>query len=331
MPLQTSSLITRKQLACLTGGKVDGAQHTNILNVGTPFMYCGGSAIGIKQGIVHHMCLKEAQNTALPHSVNEPFEVWKQRMKSGNERCINALSHQVNPIPVFWEPKSQEGKCAVAGTGAKGVVYVGHWKIDYVENLIGREVEKLNRERVALIRLSFVSYNHTWHEIIDECQDKSPGDIRSIYSKNREDDESSYEGCVVEGSVNEQDLLNMVTAIFKNTDIGTAMVRQVFELVADQIGVPRLPKPMKRLIRGHLGYLVSESADSEKKGKGMMNNSSVLPINISHKSLLFCTIQTCIRYLVVWGVIHCQLRSHPLCHLKICLTMDTTTNQSLLI
>lgn len=68
---------------------MDGAQHTNILNVGTPFMYCGGSAIGMKQGIVHHMCLKEAQNTALPDSVNEPFEVWKQRMKSGNERCIN--------------------------------------------------------------------------------------------------------------------------------------------------------------------------------------------------------------------------------------------------
>lgn len=267
MPLQTSALITRKQLACLTGGKVDGAQHTNILNVGTPFMYCGGSAIAMKQGVVHHICLKEGQNTPLPDSITKPFEVWKQRMKSGNEHCINVLAQQANPIPIFWEPKSQEGKSVVAGTSAKGVVYAGHWKINHVEDLIGKGVEKLNRERIALIRLSFVRYNHTWHEIIEECKDKTPAQIRSTYFKKKDDDKSSNKGCIsCDGSENEQEVLKL--------------------LVADIIGMLKLSKKMKDLAKKHLKSIAKEAND-KKKGKDVTNCSFAVPMNLSQKSSLF--------------------------------------------
>ena len=56
-PILTSALITRWQLACLMGGKDDGKlKHRNILEVGTPIAYCGGPALGIKNGIINHMC-----------------------------------------------------------------------------------------------------------------------------------------------------------------------------------------------------------------------------------------------------------------------------------
>lgn len=67
MTIKSSALITRKQLACLTGGKVDKIQQSNALNVGTPFPYCGGRAVAIKGGMVHLICLKEKQSSGIHH------------------------------------------------------------------------------------------------------------------------------------------------------------------------------------------------------------------------------------------------------------------------
>ena len=59
-----SSLITRKQLHCLTGGVHGG--YKNPLNVGTPMLDCGGRAIATKDGLIQHICIKEDMNHPLP-------------------------------------------------------------------------------------------------------------------------------------------------------------------------------------------------------------------------------------------------------------------------
>jgi hypothetical protein len=180
MQLKTSALITRKQLACLTGGNVDGVKHKNTLKVGTPITYCGGGALGVKQGTLHHMCLKEYQNHPLPESIADDFWVYKRGMKGGNVNCVHVLAQQTNPIPIFWEPASQEGKSHVDGMKANGVVYVGHWEIIEVENCIENTFRYKGSERIAKICMRYHFYSDRWSSVIDVCQDKTPKAILSL-------------------------------------------------------------------------------------------------------------------------------------------------------
>lgn len=210
-PIFTSALITCWQLACLMGGKdVGKLKHRNILKVGTPIAYCGGSALGMKNGIIHHMCLKEEYNYPMPESADLVFkEVYKMGMKGPkSERCLSILEKQRRAIPIFWEPISQERRSPVAGTNSRGVVYAGHWKIIEVENHaqepiymppFGDPLTVDNKPRIAVIHLKFQHYNHRWSNIINHCQDKTPYEIKDVDFANIDGPET-FTGGVFESS-----------------------------------------------------------------------------------------------------------------------------------
>ncbi|KAL3803805.1 hypothetical protein HJC23_003967 [Cyclotella cryptica] len=181
-PLQKSALITRKQLGCLTGGKIDTVQHKNILGVGTPINCYGGPAIGIKNGVVHHMCLKENRNHPIPNSSNEDFLVYKEPENRSVDHKLNVLKqiHHHPPIPIFWEPVSQDTRSTTIGNNAKGVAYIGHWRVNRVEDLSNNPVTIKGKQRIALICLRFHYYSQIWSNIIDFCHDKTCHEIKII-------------------------------------------------------------------------------------------------------------------------------------------------------
>lgn len=190
--LKKSALITRKQLGCLTGGKIDNVQHENILGVGTPIHCYGGSAIGIKKGVIHHMCLKEDRNHPIPKSSYEDFLVYKEPEKGSMDHRMNALKRacQHPPIPIFWEPVYQNGKSTAFDTIAKGVAYIGHWRVTRVDDLRDNPVMIKGRQRIALICLKFHDYNQRWSDIIDLCHDKACSEIKKINFQHFPQDES---------------------------------------------------------------------------------------------------------------------------------------------
>jgi hypothetical protein len=183
MPLPTSALITRKQLACLTGGNVNGVQQRNILKVGTPVQYCGGRAIAIKNGTIHHVCLKEGRNHPMPESVEEEFLIYKEPEDAVKDAALSALKQAASnnsTIPIFWEPKLQKGKNCVHGMSAKGVMYIGHWTVTEVEDLTENLIKILDRPRNALVHLEFNCYSHYWSNIIDNACRLSCQEIGSV-------------------------------------------------------------------------------------------------------------------------------------------------------
>jgi hypothetical protein len=192
MILKKSALITRKKLGCLTGGKIDNVQHENILGVGTPIHCYGGSAIGIKKGVIHHMCLKENRNHPIPNSSYEDFLVYKEPEKGLTDHRMNALrqAYQHPPIPIFWEPISQNGKSTTNDKIAKGVSYIGHWRVTRVDDLWDNPVVIKGKQRIALICLKFHDYNQRWSNIIAFCHDKACIEIKTINFQHLLQDES---------------------------------------------------------------------------------------------------------------------------------------------
>ena len=183
--IRSSALITRMQLACLTGGKVNQHQYGNILKVDTPMGYCGGRAIATKNGKVHHICIKEELNCPYPSSYKEQFVMYRIAPGNGSmqQRDIELLrrwlptrsitteegSEPHPPIPIFWQPTDQ--KCTA-------VIYLGHWNIVHIEEL--RSVKYLDITRCAKLYFDFDRYDDNWENVIELCKDKSPDQIKEM-------------------------------------------------------------------------------------------------------------------------------------------------------
>lgn len=177
--IRKSSLITRKQLACLTGGKVDKHQMGNPLNVGTPITYCGGPAIAISNGKIHHICIKEAKNYPRPQSTREQFVMYRLAPKNNGEnqqRDIELLLREQTTtpnviVPIFWEPANQSGQ--------KKVTYLGHWKLQRIEDLRDRHFHYNGSRRCAKLHFDFNHFNERWEDIINLCCDKTVEQIKA--------------------------------------------------------------------------------------------------------------------------------------------------------
>jgi hypothetical protein len=185
--IRSSALITRMQLACLTGGKVNQHQYRNILKVDTPMGYCGGRAIATKNGKVHHICIKEELNCPYPSSYKEQFVMYRIAPGNGSmqQRDIELLRRWLPtrssttdeegplethpPIPIFWQPTHQ--KCTA-------VIYLGHWNIAHIEEL--RSFKYLDIPRCAKLYFDFDHYDDNWEQIIEICKDKSPDQIKEM-------------------------------------------------------------------------------------------------------------------------------------------------------
>lgn len=174
-PLRQSCLITREQLHCITGGKRGG--HKNPLKVGTPMGFCGGPAIAMSGGKVHHICLKWSMNYPLPKSEGEPFLMYRRAKANdtSQQRDVQQLAdypyRDHPPIPVFWEPEDQEGT---------KVRYVGHWKVVDIEDHSDKPITYLEIPRSAVLKLSYVDFDSRWDRIIRDCQDKEPSEIKAM-------------------------------------------------------------------------------------------------------------------------------------------------------
>eukprot|EP00984_Skeletonema_dohrnii_P013961 scaffold5845_cov73-Skeletonema_dohrnii-CCMP3373.AAC.3 len=178
--LRKSSLIRRKQLACLTGGKVSKHQMGNPLNVGTPVTYCGGRAIATSNEFVHHICIKEAKNRPYPQNTREQFVMYRIAPKNGDkqQRDVQLLLRTPKhpPIPIFWEPANQIGK--------KKVTYLGHWKIAEIEDMSDRQFRYNGTNRCAKLYFDFNHFDERWEKIIGLCHDKT---IEQMKTMNFED------------------------------------------------------------------------------------------------------------------------------------------------
>jgi len=171
-PLPQSSLISREQLHCLTGGVRGG--HKNPLNVGTPMGFCGGRSLATLNGNVHHICIKECMNHPLPTHVNKQFLLYRRTKGRGSlVRDIQLLIDTPNhpPIPIFWEPADQVGT---------RVTYVGHWKVTDIEDYSNKPVLYMGIQRCALLRLKFDHFDQGWAQIIYVSHDKTNDEIRAI-------------------------------------------------------------------------------------------------------------------------------------------------------
>lgn len=175
-PLRKSCPITRKQLACLTGGKVNKHQYGNPLNVKTPVTYCGGAAMATKNGRVHHLCMKEEMNYPYPSNQNEQFVVYRrapsQRGTQQRDVKLLIMAHPNHPpIPIFWEPSDQSGSA---------VMYIGHWKISHIEDLRDRTEMHLGCYRCAKLYFDFYRFDENWEKVIRDSHDKTLEQIKEL-------------------------------------------------------------------------------------------------------------------------------------------------------
>ncbi|KAL7453512.1 hypothetical protein ACHAWC_005178 [Mediolabrus comicus] len=184
--IRSSALITRMQLACLTGGKVNQHQYRNILKVDTPMGYCGGRAIATKNGKVHHICIKEELNCPHPSSYKEQFVMYRIAPGNGSmqQRDIDCYVDGYQHVVLRWkmvqvwshthpfqflQPTHQ--KCTA-------VIYLGHWNIVHIEQL--RSFKYLDIPRCAKLYFDFDHFDDNWEQIIEICKDKSPDQIKEM-------------------------------------------------------------------------------------------------------------------------------------------------------
>eukprot|EP00573_Skeletonema_grethae_P003160 CAMPEP_0201686368 /NCGR_PEP_ID=MMETSP0578-20130828/842_1 /ASSEMBLY_ACC=CAM_ASM_000663 /TAXON_ID=267565 /ORGANISM="Skeletonema grethea, Strain CCMP 1804" /LENGTH=508 /DNA_ID=CAMNT_0048170417 /DNA_START=29 /DNA_END=1555 /DNA_ORIENTATION=- len=182
-PLRKSCLITRKQLACLTGGKVNKHQYGNPLNVRTPVTYCGGAAMATENGRVRHLCMKEEMNYSYPSNQNEQFVVYRRAPshRGTQQRDVKLLimAHPNHPpIPIFWEPSDQSGK--PSDQSGSVVMYIGHWKIGHIEDLRDRTEMHLGCYRCAKIYFDFYRFDEHWEKVIRDSHDKTHEQIKEL-------------------------------------------------------------------------------------------------------------------------------------------------------
>ena len=171
-----SSLITRKQLHCLTGGIHGG--YKNPLNVGTPMLDCGGRAIATKDGLIQHICIKEDMNHPLPQSMDEDFLIYRRTKGPGalvkDIQLLVNIQHDHPSMPIFWERDNQ------TGTGGKKVMYVGHWKYDSHEDYSKKPIHYMGYLRCALVTLKFDHFNENWAQIIHICHEKTVEEVKAM-------------------------------------------------------------------------------------------------------------------------------------------------------
>lgn len=172
MPLQQSSLITRKQLACISGGTVNKKKCPNFLKLGTPFNYCGQGSFAQKGNRVHHINVKEEMNLPFPDSNKEELIIHKIVTKTYKQgelpKQIQAMKDTPHVVPIFLEPKDQSTKSG-ADTG-KGLTYVGHWK---VTNVLRRTKEYYrNKEICARTYFQFDRFDEEFSKYIEYAHDK---------------------------------------------------------------------------------------------------------------------------------------------------------------
>eukprot|EP00984_Skeletonema_dohrnii_P005955 scaffold2112_cov85-Skeletonema_dohrnii-CCMP3373.AAC.4 len=172
--LRKSSLITRKNLACLTGGNVSNHRMGNPLNVRTPVTYCGGKAIATWDKIVQHICIKEENNHPYPQNTREQFVMYRHAPENGNnqQEDVQFLLRTPTPIAIFWEPANQIGK--------KKVTYLGHWNVAEIEDMIDRQFQYKGSNRSAKMYFDFNHFDERWEKIISLCHDKDPEQIKTI-------------------------------------------------------------------------------------------------------------------------------------------------------
>lgn len=178
MPLQKTPLITRKQLACLSGGTV-GTPCANPLNFGTPFSFCGGKSFATTRGIIHHICVKEEGNIPFPDSQNEPLVINKYKLNSDYPAEVKILktrgTHHPS-IPIFLEPRNQISKSTTEG--GKGVTYVGHWKVTNVNSERNRAYD--SRAILATVNFSFDRFDDNTSNIIHRAYNKTCHEIKAM-------------------------------------------------------------------------------------------------------------------------------------------------------
>lgn len=182
-PVLQSSLITREQLHCLTGGVRGG--YKNPLQVGTPMGFCGGRALATKNKQVQHICVKENINHPLPTSMDEDFLLYRTSKGCGLARDIQLLVNLQNshpPIPIFWEPEEQVGT---------KVTYVGHWKVKSIDDYSNYPKTYKDIKRCALVKFTFVHFNQDWARMIHCCHDKTTNEIKAMNWDGLEGDVSS--------------------------------------------------------------------------------------------------------------------------------------------
>ncbi|GFH56057.1 hypothetical protein CTEN210_12533 [Chaetoceros tenuissimus] len=172
MPLQQSSLITRKQLACISGGTVNKKKCPNFLKLGTPFNYCGQGSFAQKGNRVHHINVKEEMNLPFPDNNKEELIIHKIVTKTYIQgelpKQIQAMKDTPHVVPIFLEPKDQSTKSG-ADTG-KGLTYLGHWK---VTNVLRRTKEYYkNKEICARTYFQFDRFDEEFSKYIEYAHDK---------------------------------------------------------------------------------------------------------------------------------------------------------------
>ena len=109
-PLRRSELITRKQLALVSGGKGD---EENLLKLATPISSMGGAAIATKKGLLSHIVIKEFRNVPLPATECEEYIL--NCYGTSPSRDVLLMQRQLQSegtqpsVPFFWEPQKQPG------------------------------------------------------------------------------------------------------------------------------------------------------------------------------------------------------------------------------
>lgn len=178
MPLQQSSLITRKQLACISGGTVDKKKCPNFLKLGTPFTYCGGRSYALKGNRVHHICVKEEMNLPFPDSNKEELVIHKYTPKRYDAKLpkeIQAMKDTPHVVPIFLEPKDQSTRNG-ADSG-KGIAYVGHWKVTRV--LKRRELYK-DQLICARTYFQFDRFDEEFSKYIEHAHNKHISELVTV-------------------------------------------------------------------------------------------------------------------------------------------------------
>lgn len=197
LPIQKTSLITRKQLACLTGGNIGG--NRNPLKVGTPFNFCGGRSMAMSNGRIHHICIKEEKNHPLPKSINENFLMYRISKTPGqlpsDVKVLIKMGRRHPPIPIFWEPTNQKKQSAVIEGNATAVAYVGHWKFSDIKHYAENPVDYLGYLRCAEMSFEFDHFDKCWSRIIHLCHNKSINQIKTLDFENFLGGEREGEGC----------------------------------------------------------------------------------------------------------------------------------------
>ena len=143
-----------------------------------------------KNGLVHHLCMKEDMNHPPPSTNKEEFVVYRrapsQLGKQQRDVKLLIMAHPNHPpIPIFWEPTDQSGSDELrnqekVNKDEKTVMYIGHWNIARVEDMKDRREMLLGCYRCAKIHFVFSHFEERWEMIIRRSHDKPIEQIKEL-------------------------------------------------------------------------------------------------------------------------------------------------------